>query len=421
MLHFGTTVRHLRVFLIGALAGAIVGLTLLAGLYASPWRNPLYLKADPKVLAVREKLDAYQEHLAANEGRIALGIGDSLAVKQAAQNKTWQEYKVWRQRYGEMAHIHVRTSRQGFLAWSQSLLMYALPLELFFTLGAGLLALLFWMKVPTTPRTMPMRNPKARELAANAPALDQFQEAVRRIADIQAQSPVRQKRAVASSKFEARPEPRPMPADLLNPALLDSLAAELSGPQVLPMSSPRQNQGPVTSPMTSSLSSGANRPLPAKPSVPQSILQPPLPPELAQPLSKPGLNPEDTTYLDVLSGWDDVAPETALESVAHQAYLPPMPPTARQEPTPSALTMQDEEEGIPDLMAQDLGGEDPYAASATGYGQMPATTEFEKVERQKDEVVKLARRGLTSSEISRRLKISQDQVELIIRLRRQRG
>ncbi len=57
----------------------------------------------------------------------------------------------------------------------------------------------------------------------------------------------------------------------------------------------------------------------------------------------------------------------------------------------------------------------------SGRGRMPATTEIERVERRKDEVVKLARKGLTSSEISRRLRISQDQVEFIIRMRREKG
>jgi DNA-binding CsgD family transcriptional regulator len=36
-------------------------------------------------------------------------------------------------------------------------------------------------------------------------------------------------------------------------------------------------------------------------------------------------------------------------------------------------------------------------------------------------VLKLARKGMTSSEISRRMRISQDQVEFIIRLRREKG
>jgi hypothetical protein len=54
-------------------------------------------------------------------------------------------------------------------------------------------------------------------------------------------------------------------------------------------------------------------------------------------------------------------------------------------------------------------------------GAMPPTTEVERVERRKAEVLKLARKGMTSSEISRRLRISQDQVEMIIRMRREKG
>lgn len=46
---------------------------------------------------------------------------------------------------------------------------------------------------------------------------------------------------------------------------------------------------------------------------------------------------------------------------------------------------------------------------------------FDKEIETKEEIVKLARRGFTSSEIARRLRISQDQVETIIRLQRDAG
>lgn len=48
-------------------------------------------------------------------------------------------------------------------------------------------------------------------------------------------------------------------------------------------------------------------------------------------------------------------------------------------------------------------------------------SDFEREEQQKAEVIKLARRGFTSSEISRRLRLSQDQVEILIRLKREKG
>jgi DNA-binding NarL/FixJ family response regulator len=90
------------------------------------------------------------------------------------------------------------------------------------------------------------------------------------------------------------------------------------------------------------------------------------------------------------------------------------------------------------VMARD-GGRDMLAKSLAGLGHeafatlmdgleeppsgtfMPPTTEVERVERRKSEVLKLARKGLTSSEISRRMRISQDQVEFIIRMRREKG
>jgi hypothetical protein len=75
-------------------------------------------------------------------------------------------------------------------------------------------------------------------------------------------------------------------------------------------------------------------------------------------------------------------------------------------PPPGGLSMEDED--------------GPGNTDAT-LGVMPPTTEVERVERRKEEVLKLARKGMTSSEISRRLRISQDQVEVIIRMRREKG
>lgn len=78
-------------------------------------------------------------------------------------------------------------------------------------------------------------------------------------------------------------------------------------------------------------------------------------------------------------------------------------------PASPGLSMEDE-----DAPESDGGPQGPP-------GVMPPTTEVERVERRKEEVLKLARKGMTSSEISRRLRISQDQVEFIIRLRREKG
>jgi hypothetical protein len=51
----------------------------------------------------------------------------------------------------------------------------------------------------------------------------------------------------------------------------------------------------------------------------------------------------------------------------------------------------------------------------------PQWEKYEREEQRKAAVIKLARRGSTSSEISRRLKISQEEVELIIRLNREQS
>ena len=46
---------------------------------------------------------------------------------------------------------------------------------------------------------------------------------------------------------------------------------------------------------------------------------------------------------------------------------------------------------------------------------------FDREDKQKSDVLKLARRGYTSSEIARRLKVSQNQVDFIIKLQREKG
>jgi preprotein translocase subunit SecG len=51
--------------------------------------------------------------------------------------------------------------------------------------------------------------------------------------------------------------------------------------------------------------------------------------------------------------------------------------------------------------------------------EAPQNSRFEEEAEQKESVLKLARRGYTSSEIARRLRMAQDQVELIVRLNRE--
>jgi hypothetical protein len=361
-------VRALRWFTLGTVAGAILALVLWASLYISPWRQDLYLQADPKVVAVKEKLALFRHQLQQNEMRLR-EPADSLVAWQEGQARLWKEYKVWRTRLGEMAQAHARTSPAGFATWSQSLLVFVLPGALLVSLGCGLLALFAVWRVQEKEPTFKPAPRRALEPEAKGEALDQFQEAVRRIADIQARSPVRQKAQVKSTQGvipEPKVEPRPEP-----------------------------NFAPKAEP----------KPTPA--------------PEL----ESSRLNPNDTAYLDVLSGWEDMA-QTARD-------IPPEPLNAVAQAKPHAapegerLTMQDEDATLPAV-------DNPYVFSQSfdeideplaedRMGRMPETTEFEKFDRQKEDVVKLTRKGLTSSEISRRLKMSQDQVELIIRMRRERG
>ncbi len=112
-------------------------------------------------------------------------------------------------------------------------------------------------------------------------------------------------------------------------------------------------------------------------------------------------DPRPTTPIDMTSlseGESTREPETKPISLIQESGL--------EASFPSGLSMEDED------------GESDVEESLDA---MPPTTELELVERRKVEVLKLARKGLTSSEISRRLRLSQDQVEFIIRLRREKG
>lgn len=104
-----------------------------------------------------------------------------------------------------------------------------------------------------------------------------------------------------------------------------------------------------------------------------------------------GEDGRETRFLHIGAGWD------AADSAPADAFRPA-----------PGLSMEDEDS-------------QPQGNAQVTPGAMPPTTEVERVERRKDEVLKLARKGMTSSEISRRMRISQDQVEFIIRLRREKG
>lgn len=60
----------------------------------------------------------------------------------------------------------------------------------------------------------------------------------------------------------------------------------------------------------------------------------------------------------------------------------------------------------------------PNILRPTVANQVFATTRFEREQEENTEILKLARRGFTSSEIARRLRIPQDQVETVVRMHR---
>ncbi len=115
----------------------------------------------------------------------------------------------------------------------------------------------------------------------------------------------------------------------------------------------------------------------------------------AQPLSDAALFPgpdiidpgwEETRFLNlpIIDNASDEEPSLEIQT-AHPPEL--------------ELSMEDEE-AIPDAFEEN---------------------DFDRAEGRKIEVLRLARKGMTSSAISRRLRMSQDQVEMIIRLKRDKG
>jgi hypothetical protein len=124
-------------------------------------------------------------------------------------------------------------------------------------------------------------------------------------------------------------------------------------------------------------------------------------------------------------------PETALIEVVDQKPRVEKEPETKFIPIFTEKGLTKEEWAPSDLQSSASSGaatgslsmedEDGEDDAQEGRGILHPTTELEKVERRKEQVLKLARKGMTSSEISRRMRISQDQVEFIIRLRREKG
>ncbi|MEO7427370.1 MAG: hypothetical protein ABI036_19440 [Fibrobacteria bacterium] len=357
--------KVIKPFFLGVLGGLGLALALLVAIYFSPLRETVYFAADPEMADIRSKLDRYQDWLAQTDLRIAAqAIGGEHASDslQSAQAKAWRDYKGWRNRLGELARAYAQPSAEAFWPWAYSLRFWILPI------GAGLALLpgLFcaW-RARNRFRAGRVRSPVKPANAARAQALSNFEDAIKKVARI--------------SESERR---------------------EPIAPSPLPVS-PQARALPVKDPPTEILPSAAypgTRPPPVAPPAPAAA---PLQPVAeARPERDPG---EETHYLERGAPWGE--PMSPLgERIGAPGPIAGAPS--------SRLSMEDED-GT-DSRDSDEAGEETL-------GVMPPTTEVERVERRKDQVLKLARKGMTSSEISKRMRISQDQVEFIIRLRREKG
>lgn len=333
--------RTAKPIVLGALVGLALSLAALAGLYASPWRQEAYFRADPGLADLRAKLATYQDWLAQVDARIALQGPDADSLR-AEQDRVWRDYKAWRTRMGELARAHAQPSGPGFIAWAYSLRYWDGPFALAaiaFGLLAGFLIARSRYRPPRARAAKAQRAPEPVASEAHARAMSRFEEAVKQVARI--------------SRQDAPPRPpEPPPTDLL-PIQIAGETESRPKPRE-PKADPRE---PETTPL-------------------------PLEPLRETPAQGDG---RETHFFQVGAPWGDPGPDA---------------PAAKPD-----LSMEDEDAPEPGTLP----------------GVMPPTTEVERVERRKDEVLKLARKGMTSSEISRRLRISQDQVEIIIRMRREKG
>lgn len=379
--------KVIQPFFLGGACGLVLALAIAIGLYASPLRKTLYLDTDPEIAGLRDRMDGIQERIHADEiGIVEAPAGSRLADSlKAAQVGAWKEYRHWRSRMGDLARMHERATPAGFAAWAYSLRYWILP-------AGGLMALLpalllavrgaRWLKVPRVPKRVssPVRKggkPPARPAseshpsssATRAEALFSFETAVKKVARI-----AEDREASLEKETEYLPEvPRrvpvpPSPPEAPSPLQDDEPAPPESSPYEVGSGNVFQEEQETAEFPPSDSEVIGDRPA-----------------------------GRETQILDLGPGWGE-------------SRRPPVEDPSQASRTAQGLSMEDEDGSD----FQDL--EEPPSGTF-----MPPTTEVERVERRKAEVVKLARKGLTSSEISRRMRISQDQVEFIIRMRREKG
>jgi hypothetical protein len=413
LLYSQRDMKVIKPFFLGMLGGLALALALLVGTYFTSLRNDLYFALDPEMADVRVKLGQFQDWLAQADLRIAenstavgAGAGAGADSLRNAQTKAWRDYKAWRTKLGELARAHDKPTAEGFWPWTYSL-RYGFPPV------AGILALLpgLFFGIRARYRFRP-GSVKAPSRNARSQALANFEDAIKKVARISETGRETGRDAVSPSPQTPRVPPSPVYQG--EPTVVES---------DFQRSVARGNGEPPTTRMPPPVDPVAEEPetrpieVTEPDTVPVPLVADPVPPEVPKPqvlrdpeARDPG---RETSFFQVGAPWG----EPAGERIGNPQASAPQPGVNMSGPGKGAdvgrgLSMQDED--APEAAAPAEDADEPY-------GVMPPTTEVERIERRKDEVLKLARKGMTSSEISRRMRISQDQVEFIIRLRREKG
>lgn len=357
-------------FFLGAVGGLALTLAIAIGLFLSPLRRALYLEWDPELSRLRSKTDQIRERMAAGEMGLAEGASAPAGAPADAGAPEGARLDSLRAaQAGAWKEYRHWRNRLGELSRAQdepsAAGFPAWAYSLRYGLGplAAVLSLAPALFFAIRSARRPSRAPRAPKAPPKAPPRPPVPEEP--LSSFQ--SAVKQvARIAADSRTAARP------------AASEELSKEPSPYEV-------ESDAVFRAPEAGPASGGGSA---ARPEALETQIFQLGPGGWGEPRLSAGTEPP-------------ARPGPAGGNAGGHAVGDPA----------GALSMEDEDGPAP-------AGED---AAGTGGRFMPPTTEVERVERRKAEVVKLARKGMTSSEISRRLRISQDQVEIIIRMRREKG
>jgi hypothetical protein len=367
--------KVIKPFFIGLLGGLALSLVLLVGLYFSPLREAVYFGVDPELQDVRGKLSQYRDWLSQADLYIQEKGPETSDSLQTAQTLAWREYKKWRTHLGELARAHAKPTAEGFWTWTYSLRYWGVPMAACLAFFPALL--LAWRSNSryragrVTLRPVGGRVKYKTKTKAQNQAISSFEEAIKKVARI----------SENDRKANAAPAMPPEPMDSYAEDGRDTQVEERHEPPTTPI------------PITDYIGEEDPEPEPTR-------SQPPHRDPDTKPFAIVSDTGLETNFLQTGPVWGEPVNPIPSDTLLGGSGIPAPGPNAA-----AGLSMEDEDGDADD----------------DSRGQMPPTTEVERVERRKVEVLKLARKGLTSSEISRRMRISQDQVEFIIRLRREKG